>query len=448
MKRRPLNWQPTDAPRTRTFGSDSRPSPSLPGPVALRATTPGSEPTATGRGGPQRLALCLALAVFGVLAARADLVVEAGAGARRLVAVGDIHGAFNGVREILRKVELIDEKDRWVGGDAILVQTGDFLDRGPGATKVASLLMKLQSQAPKDGGKVIVLLGNHEILNILGDLRDVTKYILRHHIDNHSEKRLTASCDGYATYHRRLYQLKQEKPPKRRELVERCRIEQQLGLVEYLKEIGTGGDIGRWMRRLPVAARVGDTVFVHGGFSTEFAKWDLDKINREVKREIESFDSCRKHLIDKGWILPTSGLAEVVTVARQLAEATPKFPLPPLSTEIQHVAGLNSWLTIREDGPLWFRGYSRWSEDEGETQMPEILGSLGAERVVVGHTPQPPFRIRKRFDSRVFLIDTGMLTSFYKGHPSALEIQGGSFTAFYLTKQDLLHEQRAVAMTR
>ncbi len=391
------------------------------------------------------LVLALALAAGPGIAQAGVEVDTAGAGERRLVAVGDIHGAFNGVREILRKVELIDQKDRWVGGDAILVQTGDFLDRGPGATKVARLLMDLQQQAPEDGGEVIVLLGNHEMLNLFGDLRDVTKYILRNHVDGHSEKRLIVSCRGYASFYRRVYELKGEKPPKRQELVERCLIEQQLGLVEYLKEIGPAGDIGRWMRKLPTVAQVGDVVFVHGGFSTELAGRDLDEINREVRREIQSFDRIRQHLVDQGWLLPTAGLAEVLSVARQLSEATSGTgSRQPLAAELKHVVELNTWLAIREDGPMWFRGYARWSEEEGQTQMPGILESLGAEHVVVGHTPQPPFRIRNRFDSQVFLIDTGMLTSFYKGHPSALEIQNGSFTAFYLTKQDLLHRPKEV----
>ncbi len=371
------------------------------------------------------------------------------AGERRVVAVGDIHGAFNGVREILRKVDLIDQKDRWVGGDAILVQTGDFLDRGPGATKVAGLLMKLQEQAPETGGEVIVLLGNHEILNLLGDLRDVTKYILRNHVDSHSEKRLDVSCNGYATFYRRLYELNREKPPKRRELLDRCFAEQQLGLVEYMAEIGPQGEIGRWLRKLPAIARVGEVVFVHGGFSTELAGRDLDKINREVRREIKSFDRTRQYLVDQKIILPTAGLGDILSMARQLAKATSGAPsLPPLSAEFLHVLQFDTWLVVHESGPMWFRDYARWSEEEGLAQMPTILESLGADYVVVGHTPQPPYRIRNRFDSRVFLIDTGMLTSFYKGHPSALEIQDGSFTAFYLTRQDLLHEQPAVALTR
>jgi len=359
---------------------------------------------------------------------------------RRIVAMGDIHGAYNGMREILRRVGIIDQHDEWIGGNASLVQTGDFLDRGPGATKVAELLMALQAQAPKHGGEVIVLLGNHEVLNLLGDFRDVTKYILRNFVDGHSDKRLTVSCNAYARFHKRLYELRREKPPKRRELTDRCFAEHQLGLVEYLEEMSPGGKIGRWLRKLPAVTQVDDIVFVHGGISSEL-KVDLNKVNREVRREIRSFDVTRQYLIDQKLILATTGLGEILAVAKQLSEAAAKAPgSSSLFPELQHVLEFSQWLVLSEEGPLWFRGYARWSDEQGSEAMPSILERHQAEHVVVGHTPEPPFKIRHRFDSQVFLIDTGMLTSFYKGHPSALEIQDGVFTAFYLTSQSLLYE--------
>lgn len=418
MRPRHLDWQPAETPATRA-----------------RAAHPA-------------LILALALVLPADAIASGITAADIPGPSRRVIAIGDIHGAFNGVREILRKVEVIDHRDRWVAGDSILVQTGDFLDRGPGATKVAELLMALQEEAPQHGGEVIVLLGNHEILNLLGDLRDVTKYIYRNLVDGHSERRLIVSCNEYAMFHRRLHELRREKAPKRRELREQCLAEQPLGLVEYLEEVGPRGKIGRWLRTLPTVAKVDDIVFVHGGISPQLAGTDIPKINRDVQREIRSFDVTREYLVDQGLILPTTGMAEIVSVCRQLAKATTGAPaLPPLSAELLHVLQFDKWLVVREDGPLWFRGYARWQEDEGEAQMAGILDQLRAEHVVVGHTPSPPYRIRQRFGAQVFLIDTGMLTSVYKGHPSALEVQDGMFTAFYLTQQSLLHESPAVAVT-
>ncbi len=384
-------------------------------------------------------------AVFAILL----LLLTGGSGAapaddprdgRRIVAIGDIHGAFNGVRSILRETELIDDGDRWIGGAAILVQTGDFLDRGPGATRVAELLMDLQAQATEAGGEVVVLLGNHEILNLVGDLRDVTKHILRNLVDAHSEKRLEVSCNTYAAYYRKIAQRRQQKVPKRRELLDRCYAEQQLGLPEYLREIGPEGRIGRWIRSLPVAVEIGGVVFIHGGVSPGFAGRSLEEINREVRREIESFDRVRSYLFDQGLILPTSGLAQVVNLARQVvaAVAAGTGDYPHLAS-FEHLTDAANWLILRQDGPLWFRGYGSWSTEEGGTQLPAILDPLGASHFVVAHTPQKTRSINPRFDSRVFLIDTGMLTSVYNGRPSALEIEDGRFTAVYVMERTVLH---------
>src|SRR6185503_17897911 len=58
----------------------------------------------------------------------------------RVVAIGDIHGAYDGFVSILRETGLLDNRDRWIGGKAILVQTGDVVDRGADSRKVLDLL--------------------------------------------------------------------------------------------------------------------------------------------------------------------------------------------------------------------------------------------------------------------------------------------------------------------
>src|SRR5436189_292071 len=94
----------------------------------------------------------------------------AGTGARplqstqRLVAVGDIHGDLDAFTGILQRARLVDPMRRWTGGQTVLVQTGDFLDRGPNARGVMDLLMSLQKDAPRQGGRVDVLMGNHEAM--------------------------------------------------------------------------------------------------------------------------------------------------------------------------------------------------------------------------------------------------------------------------------------------
>src|SRR5262249_12454340 len=94
---------------------------------------------------------------------------------QRIVAIGDVHGEDDGFGGILQRTHLIDPAKRWAGGNTTLVQTGDILDRGPGARAVMDLLISLQKDAPRQSGRVIVLLGNHEAMNLYGDLRYVTE---------------------------------------------------------------------------------------------------------------------------------------------------------------------------------------------------------------------------------------------------------------------------------
>merc|ERR1719253_98135 len=63
----------------------------------------------------------------------------------------------------------MDESGAWTGGGSVLIQTGDVADRGPQELDVYKALFRLQDEAPASGGKVIILLGNHELLNLQGD---------------------------------------------------------------------------------------------------------------------------------------------------------------------------------------------------------------------------------------------------------------------------------------
>ena len=98
---------------------------------------------------------------------------------------------------------------------------------------------------------------------------------------------------------------------------------------------------------------------------------------------------------------------------------------------------LGAWVSVNENGPLWFRGYDRWTEEEGEAQITRLTRALKVQRIIVGHTPQPNGEIRERFGGKVFLIDTGMLSSYFAGgRASALNIQNGKVSAIYLNESE------------
>ena len=114
-------------------------------------------------------------------------------------------------------------------------------------------------------------------------------------------------------------------------------------------------------------------------------------------------------------------------------------------TSLERCGDFESWFLLRPDGPLWLRDYAHpqgtsygWSEEEGASLIQEVLEAQGVHHVVVAHTPQATGRIGSRFGGAVFLIDTGMLASVYRGRASALEIQNGVFTALYPGESEVL----------
>ena len=95
--------------------------------------------------------------------------------ARRVVAISDVHGAYDAMVATLQNAAVIDEETAWVGGDTHLVIVGDLLDRGPRSRDAMDLMMRLEDEALAAGGQVHVLIGNHEMMNMIGDLRYVSK---------------------------------------------------------------------------------------------------------------------------------------------------------------------------------------------------------------------------------------------------------------------------------
>ncbi len=380
-----------------------------------------------------------------VLALVLAALSSAPAPGRRIVAVGDIHGAFEAFRELLLKAELIDDDGRWVGGDAVLVQTGDFLDRGAGAIRVAHWLMELQKQAPKKGGEVVVLLGNHEVMNLIGDMRDVTAEMVAPLIDKTSKKRLTKMCRKRTSILLKGAKLLGQEAPSFSAIKDACLAEHPQGLVEYYETLRPDTPLGDWLRTRPVAVHIDGIVFVHGGIGPALAGRKLEDINRQLYDELTTFEEWRLWLVDNEWMVAAGSLVEMARAVSILVSLEDAGVDNGDAPDLRRFFGLSDDFLISPDGPLWFRGYTTWSDEEGLAEMPGILEALGARHVVSGHTPQKTGRIVSRFGDRVFLIDTGMLTEVYKGAPAALQFVDGRVEAIYLDKKVVLYEASAAS---
>ncbi|KAK8935617.1 hypothetical protein KSP39_PZI013841 [Platanthera zijinensis] len=92
---------------------------------------------------------------------------------RRIIAVGDLHGDLSQTRSALEIAGVIssDGRDSWIGGDTVVVQLGDILDRGEDEIAILSLFRGLHIQAKFSGGAVFQVNGNHETMNVEGDFR-------------------------------------------------------------------------------------------------------------------------------------------------------------------------------------------------------------------------------------------------------------------------------------
>lgn len=303
--------------------------------------------------------------------------------APRIVATGDVHGAFDQYVSILRTAGIIDGRNRWAAGTTHFVQVGDVLDRGAASRKVVDLLRKLEREAASARGRVHFLLGNHEAMRMLGDMRFV-------------------SAGEYAAF------TTGDSPAVRQQVIDSYPEEQRaellkntpLGMIELIRAYGPRGEYGAYLRKLNAIARINGMLFVHGGISPAFAAASCNELNDAIRRELgDDLEKTRN--------------------------------APPTDN-----------LTTREDGPLWYRGLAQ----EPETFAPAvdaILAGQHARAMVIAHTVTASGRITPRFDGRIFQIDTGMNPDYVTGgRPSALLIEKGVFTAIYLDKREVLEGPR------
>jgi len=165
----------------------------------------------------------------------------------RLVAIGDVHGDLDALLGALRLGGAIGPDGHWTGGSLWVVQTGDVLDRGDDEEAILDRLDALEREAQDAGGRVIVLNGNHELMNAQGDFRYVTE----------------GGFEDFAEYAR------PGSGPR--------------GVRGRTAAFAPGGPIARRLAAHATAIRVGDTVLVHGGITPSAARLGLDRINGDMR---------------------------------------------------------------------------------------------------------------------------------------------------------------------
>jgi len=368
---------------------------------------------------------------------------------QEIVVIGEVQGAANTVAAFLEHLDVIDSKHRWSGGDTILIQTGDLIDDGEHVRAALDLFMRLQDEAAAAGGQVIVLMGNHEALNILGELRDVNPMAYESFAGPESESRQRQVWEDWSAWRTQQARAIGEVFEAGSEAESQWFAAHPPGWVEYVESMGPDGVYGAWLRTLPVAVEINDVLFVHGGVHQEIEDREVASINRRAIEEIKIFDEHKAFMVAEGLCLPTSSAGEMVNVINQEAlflnnlddsERTSSNPRVARLLQIYDLSPWKSWSVLDGKGPLCFRGAARWPEDEHGPEMTAILEEFNVERMVTGQSDGRNRLIQARFDNRVLLTSIDMTDDpdGGGGDPAALKIMDGDYFVVTMRSRDLL----------
>lgn len=161
----------------------------------------------------------------------------------KMLILSDIEGNFRGFKMILQGNKIIDKNFNWTFGNNHLVLVGDFFDRGVNVTECLWLIYKLETEAEKQGGKVHFILGNHDVMNLKGDVRYV-------HI------KYKSNADTMQ--------------------------------LNYMHWYAQNSELGKWLRTKNGVEKIGDYLFVHAGISKNFPKqYSLTEINDGLRKAID-----------------------------------------------------------------------------------------------------------------------------------------------------------------
>tara|TARA_B100000963_G_scaffold361794_1_gene399704 strand:- start:2954 stop:3868 length:915 start_codon:yes stop_codon:yes gene_type:complete len=183
----------------------------------------------------------------------------------RIIAIGDLHGDYEVFLKLLKTCKLIDDNGNWSGGNTYLIQMGDILDgkrpgikidklflNSPGEWNIIKKIIVLDSQARLKGGRVISILGNHEL------------YPFYFSDDPSFEKDYVKKSDSK-------------------------KIKEIFGIsrTNFFKPGGAGAKL--FSRTRPLILKLGKVLFVHGSVTNSMIKSsiengyvNIDKINKEV----------------------------------------------------------------------------------------------------------------------------------------------------------------------
>jgi len=343
-----------------------------------------------------------------------------------MVAISDIHGAYDAMVMTLQQVDILGEDLQWVGGNSHLVIVGDILDRGPKSRAAMELLMRLEGEAAAAGGGVHVLIGNHESMILTGDMRYVSAeefaaFAADEDLDERSRwfDLYVERTGGYAETARNKFE--KDFPP---------------GYFAMRRAFRADGRYGEWLLKKNAIEVINGTAFVHGGLPPMVTEVGLAGVNEGLQKELVEYVEVLATLIDAEILLPTDSHYDYESILKNYMPAVTQKHKE--RSAISAGIRLGNSALLSTDGPLWYRNNVLCPRIVEEHRLDAALAAIGADRVVVGHTPTPIRKVMQRFDGRLIEIDTGMLNFYYDGIGHALVLEGESLSVTDQTGTDSL----------
>lgn len=168
----------------------------------------------------------------------------------KIIAVGDLHGAYHEFLQILEPFNILDDQLNFIATDTTLVQLGDICDRGYDSYNIYQLLIKWQKQAALLNSQVLFILGNHEVMNIFG----IYHYNTIEEISSFSAQ------------------------------------DQKNNRNAFLDAFSRGGWLFNWLIKQTAIVKVGSLIFAHADLPMSLGSSSIKTINENILSAIIDFD--------------------------------------------------------------------------------------------------------------------------------------------------------------
>jgi 3',5'-cyclic AMP phosphodiesterase CpdA len=300
----------------------------------------------------------------------------------RVIAIGDLHGDLDSLKQILLENKVIDRQGKWISGADHLVLNGDLVNLGPKSFELLNFVMDLEKQASMAGGKVHAILGNHEVMLATG------KFNLLSPQDKKAFADFAAPGLPYSS--------------------------------ENLFAALTGNSIyAKWFRSRNSIIRINRQIFVHAGLDTWILNSDPGQINYLVRE----------------WLKRSQ-----MTLSPQPMGRLDPPPPPETKKLIEPGSGPSGTTALNDEKNE--RGYPKPFLSVEVLDL--ILRQLNADSIAVGHIQTHDQRIsmlHSRYGSRVIQLDTG-ISEAEKGRLSALIMKGSNLKSWHQDRK-LISEMKS-----